>query len=290
LPGGDPLAAALAAGDTPSPELVAAAGGSGVISQQTAVGCLAAVIVGLLLYVPIAGQISPSRDLKDGADFFAKDARVILEEQGHYDRESPPAHVVYGFRGRERAEFWYRQSPTSMTPHEISLHGLPTPNVVTLNNPPLNVPNMVSLRLDSGGALREFVTVPGVKREGATATSPADWNGAVRPLLQKAFQRAGLQLVDYGEPQPPHRNPPFFADVVWEFRSTETDTFTGRVEVAALNRRIVYFHVIGQDEEPGILAERELRAVDRQSFRWISVSLALARIVNRDNVGMVQFR
>src|SRR5512145_1757486 len=36
LPGGDPLAAALAAGETPSPEMVAAAGGSAVVSARTA--------------------------------------------------------------------------------------------------------------------------------------------------------------------------------------------------------------------------------------------------------------
>ena len=37
LPGGDPLAAALAAGETPSPEMVAAAGGADVVSARSAV-------------------------------------------------------------------------------------------------------------------------------------------------------------------------------------------------------------------------------------------------------------
>ena len=36
LPGGDPLAAALAAGETPSPEMVAAAGGEGALRPQVA--------------------------------------------------------------------------------------------------------------------------------------------------------------------------------------------------------------------------------------------------------------
>ncbi len=38
LPGGDPLAAALAAGETPSPEMVAAAGGTDVVSRRAASG------------------------------------------------------------------------------------------------------------------------------------------------------------------------------------------------------------------------------------------------------------
>src|SRR5882757_6833828 len=47
LPGGDPLAAALAAGETPSPEMVAAAGASGGLSRRVAISCLAAVLIGL---------------------------------------------------------------------------------------------------------------------------------------------------------------------------------------------------------------------------------------------------
>src|SRR6185295_5564661 len=47
LPGGDPLAAALAAGETPSPEMVAAAGGSEAIPARTA--ALAECWIGLSL-------------------------------------------------------------------------------------------------------------------------------------------------------------------------------------------------------------------------------------------------
>src|SRR5882757_2659808 len=47
LPGGDPLAAALAAGETPSPQMVAAAGASGGLSRRVAISCLAAVLIGL---------------------------------------------------------------------------------------------------------------------------------------------------------------------------------------------------------------------------------------------------
>jgi serine/threonine-protein kinase len=39
LPGGDPLAAALAAGETPSPGMVAASGGVGAVSPNVGLAC-----------------------------------------------------------------------------------------------------------------------------------------------------------------------------------------------------------------------------------------------------------
>src|SRR6185436_6052532 len=45
LPGGDPLAAALAAGETPSPEMVAAAPKQGALKPAVAVSLLASVLV-----------------------------------------------------------------------------------------------------------------------------------------------------------------------------------------------------------------------------------------------------
>jgi len=48
LPGGDPLAEALAAGETPSPELVAASGGQGSLRPPVAIGLVVAVAVSLV--------------------------------------------------------------------------------------------------------------------------------------------------------------------------------------------------------------------------------------------------
>src|SRR5688572_29834474 len=48
LPGGDPLEMAIAAGETPSPEMVAQSGGRGELRPVVAAGCLAIVLVGLL--------------------------------------------------------------------------------------------------------------------------------------------------------------------------------------------------------------------------------------------------
>ena len=56
LPGGDPLAAALAAGETPSPEMVAAAPKEGALRPALAAACLAALLAGLALVVLLSGR------------------------------------------------------------------------------------------------------------------------------------------------------------------------------------------------------------------------------------------
>ena len=56
LPGGDPLAAALAAGETPSPEMVAAAGAVEGMPRKWALACLALAVCFLLAQLPIRQQ------------------------------------------------------------------------------------------------------------------------------------------------------------------------------------------------------------------------------------------
>src|SRR6201993_3981358 len=56
LPGGDPLAAALAAGETPSPEMVAAAGATEGIKPQLGLALIATVLVGLVAHMFLADR------------------------------------------------------------------------------------------------------------------------------------------------------------------------------------------------------------------------------------------
>ena len=51
LPGGDPLAAALAAGETPSPQMVAAAGENAGLSGRMALAVLAAARLGIIFLI-----------------------------------------------------------------------------------------------------------------------------------------------------------------------------------------------------------------------------------------------
>ncbi len=50
LPGGDPLAAALAAGETPSPQVVAAAGDTSGLPVRTAILATAAALIGMIVF------------------------------------------------------------------------------------------------------------------------------------------------------------------------------------------------------------------------------------------------
>jgi hypothetical protein len=127
LPGSDPLAAAIAAGETPSPEMVAAAGVGAAMSLRSASICLAIVVLGLLSYVFLAGSMSPTRGLVESSDAYAKVARQMLEELGQYQPKARPEFEVFGFQlnksgdidrlevrqetlTKKHVEFWYRHS------------------------------------------------------------------------------------------------------------------------------------------------------------------------------------
>ena len=56
LPGGDPLAAALAAGETPSPAMVAAAGRMDAVPLRIGLGVMAVILVGLAVLVGLRGR------------------------------------------------------------------------------------------------------------------------------------------------------------------------------------------------------------------------------------------
>ncbi|MFQ5425625.1 MAG: hypothetical protein ACE5EV_00925, partial [Gaiellales bacterium] len=53
LPGGDPLQAALAAGEIPSLEMVAAAGEKGGVRPLVGLACIAAVLTALAVYATV---------------------------------------------------------------------------------------------------------------------------------------------------------------------------------------------------------------------------------------------
>ena len=133
LPGGDPLTAAMAAGETPSPEMVAAAEGAGALPPWVAVTCLAVVLVGLVVCTFLSkyamGVNRLPLDSPDAAPAaLAAAAREIVRELGYEDR---PRYSAYGYSddnhsygnvlGQQGSRletgqpaalyFWYRQSP-----------------------------------------------------------------------------------------------------------------------------------------------------------------------------------
>ena len=57
LPGADPLAAALAAGETPSPELLAAAGESEALAVVPGLAAVAVIVLGVFLVARSVGTV-----------------------------------------------------------------------------------------------------------------------------------------------------------------------------------------------------------------------------------------
>ena len=86
LPGGDPLAAALAAGETPSPEMVAEAGGEGTLRPAVAMSLLALVLAGLALvpFLPSDNLVDSIPLQKPPAELRMM-ARNIAAEVGYAD-------------------------------------------------------------------------------------------------------------------------------------------------------------------------------------------------------------
>jgi serine/threonine-protein kinase len=95
LPGGDPLAAALAAGETPSPELVAAAGETEGLPPKVAVPWLAAALVGIVALAVLAPSqaITTKLPLENSPEALTRDARTIVKGFGYTAR---PGDTAWG--------------------------------------------------------------------------------------------------------------------------------------------------------------------------------------------------
>lgn len=114
LPGGDPLAAALGAGETPSPQVVAAAGDRISLNSRLAVAGLVTIVLGLFLLMWVedqTSQLSQSKVDFQPVELRIEAERMLKEEFGYEPRQS---EAIYGFRwfpgvSPEPISFWYRQ-------------------------------------------------------------------------------------------------------------------------------------------------------------------------------------
>lgn len=115
LPGGDPLAEALAAGETPSPEMVAAAGSNEALRPAVALALLACIGAGLTAAVLLAerAQVLGRLPLNYPPEVLTQKARDIVQSVGHDWR---PADTASGFRGEDG----WLQSVAAAMPLEAS--------------------------------------------------------------------------------------------------------------------------------------------------------------------------
>jgi len=259
LPGGDPLAAALAAGETPSPELVAAAGETNAVSPAIGLSLLALIVVGLMGVAVLSDHVLlvariPFDKTADGLEDRARD---VVEKLGYPERPTDTArgffllddymaYVMRTDRSPSRWDslgtgafpslrFWYRTSPRELNP--IGSEWSPG-----YGDPPMTVSNMVSLMLDTEGRLTQFTAVP-PQVDDTPETIQANWV----PL----FEAAGLEFERFRE-VPPVWSPNAYADrrAAWEGPLPGRPEITLRVEAALYRGRPAFFQVVGPWTRP----------------------------------------
>jgi serine/threonine-protein kinase len=224
FPGGDPLAAALAAGETPSPEMVAASGETEGLRPVVAWTLLAGVVVSVIAAILLSAQTKLYRrvPLEKPPDALAEHARDILQSVGYSE---PPVDTAMGvYEGNEflryieehdRSKtrwdnldtgafvFWYRGSPRPLDSHSSSPDEPMVAGSVWTDDPPLDVSGMTLVRLNPRGHLTQFIAVPPQVETPAGAASSPDW----APL----FSAAGLDPSKW-PPTQPLWTPPVYSD------------------------------------------------------------------------------
>ena len=104
LPGGDALAESLAGGDTPSPELVAASGGTGLLPMGRAIGIAAAVVAAFALLVVMSRGVKllTAVELPNGPEVLRHKAEQHLESLGIGSRSGgAEVRAVSGFEAQK---------------------------------------------------------------------------------------------------------------------------------------------------------------------------------------------
>ena len=221
LPGGDPLAAALAAGETPSPQLVAASGETSGLRPRVAVACMAAVLLalGLCTFLGIHYSALGKMRLDLTPEVLAQKAREINARLGYPERPADSAFGLdYDGDFQEYVEkndkprpnwnavlaarpsllrYWYRQSPRQMLAQGFQ-DQLLNPGIVVRDDPATILSGMINLELDPQGQLTYFQAIP-PQKEGSSAQSAGfDWNVlfaalALTPQNFKKRSRHGIR-------------------------------------------------------------------------------------------------
>jgi len=259
LPGGDPLAAALAAGETPSPDVLAAAAESDALGVGQGLALVSFVIVGLLVFAGASPRTSEAGrvPLEDPPDVLINRAAQLIKTFGYTDPTGDTASGFMAFAdyrqwlrrqdaGPTRWDvlstgdpsgvlFWYRSSPRQIVPVDE--------DSVSLDDPPSIETGMREVVLDPRGRLQRFRSVPPQFDKSTDAAPGPQWN--------TLFEAAGLSMSSFVEATPQWA-PPDYADVraAWTGPHPTMKEVTLRVEAAAYRGKPVFFDVIGPWTEP----------------------------------------
>jgi hypothetical protein len=297
LPGGDPLAAALAAGETPSPEVVAASGSTEGLSPKVAIPALAGVIAGLVAVCVLMPKIQLAAyvPLENPPEALTVKAREIVRSVGYTDAPADTQVAFYYDGGPLRGAkasgpaawreliatipspllFGYRQSPAPLVSKAYLNSG-----TITGDDPIPNIGGMVALSLDTSGRLIAFDAVPPQMEKPGAYPAP-DW----APL----FAAAHFDFAQF-KPDEPQWTPLAATDV----RSAWTGKYAGnpdlaiRVEAAAFHGRPVHFEIVWPWTKPTRIAGNApetaaQRAANLAGGLWFMFLLAVGAWLARFN-------
>jgi hypothetical protein len=255
LPGGDPLAAVLAAGQTPSPEMVAAAGGEVGLKPKVANLLLGVIAVGVAFTLwtgkdIFVYQMAPAPKRPEVLEEKAREmlARVDLPQSAGQSgsgflNDDPllrwmaaKDRTVHRWDRLKSGEapvilYWYRQMDPRDAPDRLGALGR-----ITRNTPPFDQAGMSSVLLDGAGRLRQLSVIP-PRSDTLSVVPPPDWSAW--------FALAGLDTARF-HPVPPERNPSFYVDERRAWRGTRADApgDSFLVEAGSFRGRVARFSVI----------------------------------------------
>ncbi len=251
LPGGDPLAAALAAGETPSPELVAASGKTEGMDLRYSVPMLLLVLTVLVAYPFLAAPASVLNrtPVSNPLDVVGYQARNIAASFGY---TQPPVDAYVSFTGGMPArEYWsthdrkgkswddliaaepffdyyYRESPEPLFAYPEG--------EVTSETPAPAIAGMLDMRVNAAGHVREFAAIP-AEKPAIVAAGTLDVPGL--------FKAVGYDPAGFNETAP-ELIPlvAFDARKAWKGPAPGLPGVDVRIEAASLAGRIAAVKVI----------------------------------------------
>lgn len=253
LPGGDPIAAALAAGETPSPEMVAASGEKEGFSGRTAILCFVGIVASIGLAVSAFPNFFDKAQVNIPPDALAFRARDILKQLGYAGQ---PQGSAYGFdccdaatlrfaeqQGPRRdailashqppvLRFWYRQHQGSFWAGGIT--PVTRGGIIAYDSPPNTEPGMIRLALDANGKLI------------ALEARPLETGASGSPNWTTLFAAAGFDPARF-TPVSPARVPPMAVDtrMAWTGTYGEGRPEQVHVEAASWQGRPVFLDIDG---------------------------------------------
>jgi serine/threonine-protein kinase len=302
LPGGDPLRAALQAGELPSPEMIAAAGATQGISAGRAWLAFGLFFVGILAAIASSHirSVSGHAPVSIAPEGLAERAREVLRAAGA--EEGPTADRSYGFRlDREALDwlrangpapdplaplaslrigttaFWYRQAPKPLEP--VNMRGVVTPS----DPNPLAVSGSSVVLLDEAGRLISLLVVPPqVPGSGPDADAEPDWT----PL----FRTSGLDISSFARATPEWL-PSSFADrrFAWSGTWPETPGIPLRIEAASFGGQPVWFEVLRPWSRPVRMQPAQESRSQRIAMN-LNVALVIAGLIGAISLARVSLK